>query len=115
MKLVDIVTSRALNDGKIDEQEFGMLQTLYSKSLNELMGVDHKMEAENRNQEEMNDIKSTLKQQELCNLVMFSLCFFCMLLPKIMPYNLKWTGSKIFTTNLITSGKDGKPSRSWRT
>ena len=59
-KLVDIVTSalvvfetsvsKALNNSKIEEQEFGMLQTLYSKSLNELMGVDNKMEAENRNQ-----------------------------------------------------------------
>ena len=75
-KSVDIVTSalsvfeatipKALKDGKIDEREFGMLQTL-SESLNELTGVNHKMEAENRNQfeksllEEINDIKSTLK------------------------------------------------------
>ena len=60
MKLVGIVTSalsvcetsisKALNNGEIDEREFGMLQALYSKSLNELMGVDHKIEAENRNQ-----------------------------------------------------------------
>ena len=51
-KLVDIVTSalavfetsvsKALNNGKIDEAEFNVLQTLYSKSLNELMGVNHK-------------------------------------------------------------------------
>ena len=76
-KLVDIVTSalsvfetsisKALNNSKIDEWEFGILQTLYSKLLNELTGVDHKMEAENRNQfeknllEEINDIESTLK------------------------------------------------------
>ena len=75
MKLADIVTStlavfetsvsKALNNGKIEEREFGMLQTLYSKSLNELTGVDSKMEAGNRNQfekillEEINDIKST--------------------------------------------------------
>ena len=55
-KLVDIVTSalavfetsvsKTLNNGKTDEQEFGMLQTLYSKSLNELTGVHQKMEAE---------------------------------------------------------------------
>ena len=44
-----------------------MPQTLYSKLLNELTRVDHKMEAENRNQfeksllEEINDIKSTLR------------------------------------------------------
>ena len=61
-KLVDIVTSalavfetsvsKALNDGKIVEREFGMLRTLCSKSLNELMGVDRKIKAENRNQSE---------------------------------------------------------------
>ena len=60
MKLVDFVTSalavfetivsKALNNGKIDEQEFGKLQMLYSKLLNELIGVEHKREAENRNQ-----------------------------------------------------------------
>ena len=78
--------SKALNNGKINEQEFGKLQTLYSKSLNESMGVDHKREAENRNQfensllGEIKDIKSTLKQQELCDLLMFPLCYFCVLL-----------------------------------
>ena len=59
-KLVDIVTSalavfetsvsKALNNGKIDEEEFNMLQTLCSKSLNELTGVNRKMGAESRNQ-----------------------------------------------------------------
>ena len=55
--------SKALNNGKIDEEEFNLLHTLYSKSLNELTGVDQKMGAENRNQfeksllEEINDIK----------------------------------------------------------
>ena len=59
-KLVGIVSSalsvfetsvyNELNDGKIDEREFGMLETLYSKSLNELKGADHKMEEENRDQ-----------------------------------------------------------------
>ena len=57
-KLVDIVTStlavsetslsKALNSGKIEEQEFQMLQTSYL--MNKLMGVDHKMETGNRNQ-----------------------------------------------------------------
>ena len=59
-KLVEIVTSalvvfetsvsKALHNGEIDEREFAMPQTLYSKSLNELMGVDRKMEAENKSQ-----------------------------------------------------------------
>ena len=49
-KLVDIVTSviavfetsvsKALNDGKIDEREFNMLQTLHLKALNKLSKVD---------------------------------------------------------------------------
>ena len=42
--------SKALKTGEIEEREFGMLQTLYSKLLNKLMGVNHKIEAENRNQ-----------------------------------------------------------------
>ena len=59
-KLVGIVTSalavfetslsKALNNGKIDEREFGMLHTLDSKLLSELTVVDHKMKAENGNQ-----------------------------------------------------------------
>ena len=58
--------SKALNNGKIDEEEFNVLHTLYYKSLNELTGVDHKMGAENRNQfeksllEEINDIKKLI-------------------------------------------------------
>ena len=76
MKLVDIVTSaiavfetslsKALSNGKIDEEEFNSLHTLYFKALNELTSTDCKMEAENRNQfeksllEEINDIKKTL-------------------------------------------------------
>ena len=74
--LTDIVTSalavfetsvsKVLNNGKIDEEEFSMLQKLHLKTLDELPNVDHKMEAENRNQfeksllEEINNIKKTL-------------------------------------------------------
>ena len=57
-KLIDIVTpalvvfekvtSGALKDGIIDEEEFNILQMLHLKTLNELMGVDCRMEAENR-------------------------------------------------------------------
>ena len=57
-KLIDIITqalavfetgvSKALKDGKIDEEEFNMLQTLHLKVLNELADVHRKMEAENR-------------------------------------------------------------------
>ena len=55
-KLIDIVTpalvvservvSGALKNGVIDGEEFKMLQTLYIETLNELTGVDCRMEAE---------------------------------------------------------------------
>ena len=71
--LIDIVTpalvvferviSGALKNGIIDEEEFNTLQTLHLETLNELTGVDHKMEAENRSlvekglMEEINELK----------------------------------------------------------
>ena len=72
-RLIDIVTrstvvfdrviSVALKDGVIDEEEFNTLQTLHLETLNELTGVDHRMEAENRSlvekslMEEINKLK----------------------------------------------------------
>ena len=57
-KLIDIITpalviferviSGALKDGIIDEEEFNTLQTLHLETLNELTGVDCRIEAENR-------------------------------------------------------------------
>ena len=57
-RLIDIVTpalvvferviSGALKNGIIDVEEFNTLQTLHLETLNELTGVDHRMEAENR-------------------------------------------------------------------
>ena len=59
-KLTDIITSalavfetsvsKALNTIKIDEWEFGMIQTKYYESINNLFNVDHKMKAEIRSQ-----------------------------------------------------------------
>ena len=72
-KLIDIVTpalvvfesviSGALKDGIIDEEEFITLQTLHLETLNELTGVDRRMEVENRPlvetslMEEINELK----------------------------------------------------------
>ena len=72
-KLIDIVTpalvvferviSGALKDGTIDEEEFNTLQTLHLETLNELTGVNCRMEAENRSlvekslMEEKNELK----------------------------------------------------------
>ena len=72
-RLIDIITpalvvfervvSDALKNGVIDEEEFNMLQTLHLETLNELTGIDHRMEAEHRSLveksllEEINEIK----------------------------------------------------------
>ena len=71
--LIDIVTpalvvfetviSGVLKNGIIDEEEFNTLQTLHLETLNELMGVDRRMESENRSlvekslMEEINELK----------------------------------------------------------
>ena len=66
------VVSGALKNGIIDEEEFNMLQTLHLETLNELMGVDCRMEAENRSlvekslMEEINEIKKIKEQEFNC-------------------------------------------------
>ena len=78
-KLTDIVTpalvvferviSGALKNGVIDEEEFNAFQTLDLETLNELTGVDRRMEAENRSlvekslMEEINNMKKKIKEQ----------------------------------------------------
>ena len=60
------VVSKALKNGKIDEEEFNSIQKLHLETINELTGVDLKMAAENRTQfeksllEEINEIKKNL-------------------------------------------------------
>ena len=72
-RLIDIVTpafvvferviSGALKNGVINEEVFNTLQMLHLETLNELTGVDHRMEAENRPlvekslMEEINELK----------------------------------------------------------
>ena len=72
-KLIDIimpalvvferVVSKSLKDGVIDEEEFNMLQTLHLETLNELMGIDCRIEVEHGSQveksilEEINELK----------------------------------------------------------
>ena len=75
-KLIDIVTpalvvferviSGALKNGIIDDEEFNTLQTLHLETLNELTGVDRRMEAENRSLVEkslMEEISELKKNQ----------------------------------------------------
>ena len=57
-KLIDIVTpalvvfervvSKVLKNGVIDDEEFNMLQMLHLETLDELMGINYRLEAENR-------------------------------------------------------------------
>ena len=79
-KLVDIVTSalavfetsisKALNDGRVDEQGFGMPQTSHLESLNKLANIDCKMEAETRTQlqnsllDQINDLKKAVRKSD---------------------------------------------------
>ena len=71
--LIDIITpalvvferviSGALKNGIIDEEEFNTFQTLHLETLNKFMGVDRRMEVENRSlveksiMEEINELK----------------------------------------------------------
>ena len=73
-KVIDIITpalvvfervpSGALKNGVIDEEEFNTLQILHLETLNELMGIDRRMEVEHRSLdeksllEEINEIKN---------------------------------------------------------
>ena len=73
MHLIDIITpalvvfervaSGALKNGAIDEEEFNTIQTLHLETLNELTGIDHRMETEHRSLveksllEEINELK----------------------------------------------------------
>ena len=65
--IFDRIISAALKDGIIDEEEFNTLQTLHLETLNELTGVNHRMEVENRSlvekslMEEINELKETAK------------------------------------------------------
>ena len=87
--LIDIITpalvvfeqvvSGALKNGVIDEEEFNMLQTLHLETLNELTGIDCRMEAEHRSLvkksllEEINELKKIKKQEFNCLLAVLFL------------------------------------------
>ena len=72
--LIDIVTpalvvfervvSGALKNGVIDEEEFNMLQTLHLETLNELTGIDHRMEMEHRSLVEKSLLEEINKQKK---------------------------------------------------
>ena len=74
-----------MKNGVIDEEEFNTLQTLHLEALNELMGVDRRMEAENRSlvekslMEEINELKKKSRpephKRRNKHLIACSLCY----------------------------------------
>ena len=62
--------SKALNNGEIDEREFGILQAFHLNVGSELTNVDHKMKSEDRAQlqksllEEINEKKKMLLMRD---------------------------------------------------
>ena len=80
--LIDVVTpalvvfervvSGALKNDVIDEEQFNTFQALHLETLNELTGIDHRMEAEHRSLveksllEEINEIKKMQEQDFNC-------------------------------------------------
>ena len=87
-ELIDIITpalvvfervvSKSLKDGVIDEEEFNTLQTLHLETLNELTGVDRRMEAEHRSlvEESLLEEINELKKCRNNSLIACSLCYF---------------------------------------
>ena len=53
LALFERVVSKALKNGKIDEEEFNSIEKLHLETINELTGVDLKMAVENRTQFEI--------------------------------------------------------------
>ena len=96
----DRVISVALKDGIVDEEEFNTLQTLHLETLNELTGVNRRMEAENRSlvekslMKEINELKK--KAETKAQLLAQCLISYATLkMDKIyyQPYHL-WKGQK---------------------
>ena len=91
-KLIDIVTSaiavfeiivsKAMDHGEIDEQEFDILQNLHLKVINELANTDHKMESETRSQfqkiftgRDKRDKEKLKKSRRLMICSLFPVCY----------------------------------------
>ena len=89
--LIDIITpalvvfervvSGALKNGVINEEEFNTIQTLHLETLNELTGIDHRMEAEYRSQipsrkKPIGRDKQAKEKSRNKSLIACSLCYF---------------------------------------
>ena len=88
-KLIDIITpalvvfervvSSTLKNGIIHEEEFNTLQMLHLETLNELTGINHRMEAEHRSLVEKKSTgrdKRNKEKHRKKKLIVCSLCYF---------------------------------------
>ena len=71
------VVSKALRNGKIDEEEFNLLHTLYHETLNELSDIDRKMEVGIRNQIEKSLLEKNERYKENHGNKKFMICSLC--------------------------------------
>ena len=121
-KLIDIITpalvvfervvSSALKNGIIDEEEFNTLQTLHLEILNELTGMDCRMEAEHRFLveksllEEINNIKKNMNKSLIACSLCYFMCYFEMDKIYYQPNHL-WKGQK--AVKKLKEYSKGKP------
>ena len=85
-KLIDIITPAsvvfervvfgALKNGIIDEEEFNMLQTLHLETLNELTGIDRRMEVEHRSLVDKSPLEEINEKCRNKSLIACCLCYF---------------------------------------
>ena len=116
---IDRVVSKSLKDGIIDEEEFNTLQTLHLETLNELTGVDHRMEAENRSlvetslMEEINELKKNTGTKASL-LARFVISYVTLKMDKIyyQPNHL-WKGQKAVKKLRELSGEKPKTVKQW--
>ena len=108
-----------MKNGVIDEEEFNTLQTLHLETLNELTGVDRRIEAENRSlvekslMEEINNMKKKIKEQAFnCLLAVLFLCYFKMDKIYYQPNHL-WKGQKAVKKLAELSGEKPKTVKQW--
>ena len=127
--LIDIITpalvvferviSGALKNGIINEEEFNNLQTLHLETLNELTGVDCRMEVENRSlvekslMEEINELKKKAETKAYL-LALFVISYVTLKMDKVyyQPNHL-WKGQKAVKKPKELSGEKPTAVKRW--
>ena len=123
-RLIDIITpalfifervvSGTLKNGIIDEEEFNTLQTLHLETLNELTGIDRRMEAEHRSLVEKSLLEeiNKLKKAQVTRVLLLARCAIsCVTLKMDRLYyqpNHLWKGQKAVKKLTELSGEKPK-------